>query len=183
MSGRGGKKEITDFTINQAYYGNDIYPLLTQVPLSSANIYTQIACGEDFTLLLTTSGNVLSTGNGSFGLHCLSHFKDRAEFASVGSETLNGGFFESSGIKQISAGESHCAALDKHGQVYLWGRNFYGECGERPDVATIVNTPRIARYYAQGAERPFIMVACGGYHTLLLNIDNDVCAMGMNDHG
>ena len=89
--------------------------MLTQVPIGPANVYCQIACGEDFTLLLTASGNVLSTGSGAFGLHCLDHFKNRSEFASVGSDTLNGGFFESLGVKLIAAGEAHCAALNKHG--------------------------------------------------------------------
>jgi alpha-tubulin suppressor-like RCC1 family protein len=113
MSGRGARREITDFAYNQADLGNDLYPVLTQVPIGAVNVYCQLACGEDFTLLLTSTGNVLSTGSGSFGLHCLENFKDRTEFASVGSETLNGGFFESLGIKQIAAGEAHCAALDK----------------------------------------------------------------------
>jgi alpha-tubulin suppressor-like RCC1 family protein len=76
------------------------------------------------------------------GIHCLDSVKLRTEFAAIGSENLKGGFFEDGGIIQIAAGEAHCGALDKHGQAFLWGRNEYGECGEKPEITKIVTSPR-----------------------------------------
>ena len=67
--------------------------------------------------------------------------------------------------------------------MHLWGRNHYGECGEKPEVTKIVNPPKVVKSKVQGVERQVVMVACGGFHTLLLNQDNDVCAMGRNDSG
>lgn len=136
------KKELTDLNNIQPDYGTELLPTLTKVPVTSAVGFAQVACGEDFTLLLTNNGNVLSTGNGSMGIHCLDSVKLRTEFAAIGSENLKGGFFEDGGIIQIAAGEAHCGALDKHGQAFLWGRNEYGECGEKPEITKIVTSPR-----------------------------------------
>jgi hypothetical protein len=71
-------------------------------------------------------------------------------------------------ISQIAAGEAHCAALDSNGQVFLWGRNTYGECGEKPEVAFRVCLPKKVSFIYGDCEKQFIMVACGGNHTMLL---------------
>lgn len=95
---RGVRRELSDFTTNQAMYGNELYTSFTPVPISSGFGFSQLACGDDFTLLLTNNGGVLSTGSGSFGQHCVDHFKARSEFAAVGSETARDGCFETFGI-------------------------------------------------------------------------------------
>lgn len=182
-SSRGVRRELTDFATNQSQYGNDLYTSFTHVPIISGFGFNQLACGDDFTLLLTNNGNVLSTGNGSAGQHCVDHFKPRFEFAAVGSDTLKDGCFEAFGIQQIAAGEAHCAALDKNGNVHLWGRNHFGECNEKPDITKVVHTPRVVKYFKEGIERKCLMVACGGFHTLILNQDNDIIALGRNDSG
>lgn len=61
------KEEWTDFKINQEEYANTLYPTFTEVPVLCGFGFCQLACGEDFTLLLTNNGNVLSTGNGALG--------------------------------------------------------------------------------------------------------------------
>jgi E3 ubiquitin-protein ligase HERC2 len=140
---------------------------LTNVPVASGFGFCQLACGDDFSLLLTSNGNVLSTGSGAMGQHCMDGLKQRNEFLPVGSETAKGGSFDGIHVVQIAAGEAHCAALDTAGKVYLWGRNTYGECGEKPEILR-VTSPRLTRFVLGEVERQFTMVACGGNHTLLL---------------
>ena len=46
-----------------------LYAEFTAVPLESASGIIQLECGDDFTLALSQSGNVYSTGSGAFGIH------------------------------------------------------------------------------------------------------------------
>lgn len=61
------RKELTDIANTQEDFGTDLFPVMTHVPVASGFGFSQIACGDDFTLLLTTNGNVLSTGGGASG--------------------------------------------------------------------------------------------------------------------
>lgn len=78
----------------------------------------QVTVGESHTTVLTTEGEVLCTGGGSYGR--LGNF-----------ETSDQVFFEpvellTSGVDQISGGKSFTLAL-RDGVVYGWGRNHKGQ--------------------------------------------------------
>jgi alpha-tubulin suppressor-like RCC1 family protein len=91
---KGGRKELRDFSTNQDEFSTDLFPQFTQVPIASGFGFSQLACGQEFSLLLTSNGNLLSTGSGTNGQHCLDNLKDRFEFLPIGSETAKGGFFD-----------------------------------------------------------------------------------------
>ena len=111
---------------------------LTQIPVKAGSGVTMVACGEDFSLAMSRSGNCYSTGAGVFGIHGLGtgdstdseELKDRWEFLSVGQSAA--GFFASGEVRQLVVGEYHCAAVDSQGRLFLWGRNTAGECGVNP---------------------------------------------------
>jgi alpha-tubulin suppressor-like RCC1 family protein len=83
----------------------------------------QVEVGETHTAVLTTEGEILCTGAGSYGR--LGNF-----------ETVDQLFLEPvellvSGVNQIAAGKSFTLAL-KDGLVHGWGRNHKGQvCGEK----------------------------------------------------
>ena len=102
------------------------------MPLQSASGLIQVACGEDFSLALSAGGNVYSSGNGKFGVHgCGSDdLGNRYAFVPIGgTQGVDDGFFKQKQIKYITAGESHCGAVDAQGGVYTWGLNQDGQCG------------------------------------------------------
>jgi len=73
-----------------------------------------VACGEDFSLALSRSGNVYSTGAGDFGIHgcgdALDELKDRWAFNHIGAG--DSGFFANIEIKQLQVGEHHAGGID-----------------------------------------------------------------------
>jgi len=56
-------------------------PQFTQIPIQAASGITALACGEDFSLALSRSGNVYSTGLGDYGIHGIGMGETEAELA------------------------------------------------------------------------------------------------------
>jgi alpha-tubulin suppressor-like RCC1 family protein len=79
--------------------------------------------GESHTTVLTTEGEVLTTGAGSYGrLGNGETSEDSLYFDAV--EILQEG-----NVTQIAGGKSFTLALTKEGVVYGWGRNHKGQLG------------------------------------------------------
>ena len=80
----------------------------------------------------------------------------------------------------LSAGASHtCALVDdptRHGTVYCWGHNGYGQVGD----GTRQNRAGPTRVSI--AER-VVQVAAGGYHTCALTARGEVYCWGTNEYG
>jgi alpha-tubulin suppressor-like RCC1 family protein len=82
-----------------------------------------VVLGESHTTVLTTEGEVLTTGAGSYGrLGNGETSEDSLYFDSV--EILQDG-----NVTQIAGGKSFTLALTKEGVVYGWGRNHKGQLG------------------------------------------------------
>lgn len=90
-----------------------------RVPL----VICKVACGDLFSLFLTTSGEVYGCGSSAFlgnpirGNHLIVAQAERIE-ALVGSN-----------IVSIAAGSSHALALTRAGDLYAWGSNRHRELG------------------------------------------------------
>ena len=108
---------------------NQLYPQMAHMPLQSASGIIQVACGDNFTIALSASGNIYSTGHGGYGIHGAGadELASRYQFAPVGHG--GEGYFKARQIKYISAGENHCGAIDANGNAYTWGLNASGQCG------------------------------------------------------
>ncbi|KAJ3095597.1 hypothetical protein HK100_005775 [Physocladia obscura] len=78
----------------------------------------KIACGNNFSMALTSSGNVYSWGSNESGQLGL------GTKTSLHSPTL---IKTLSGIVNISLGASHCAAIDFNGNCFLWGDGSFGQ--------------------------------------------------------
>ena len=108
---------------------NLLYPTFTHVPLPSASGIIQLACGDDFSLAVSASGDVFSCGNGQFGIHgCgTDELENRYQFTPIGTDDGSGaGFFKARQIRYVSAGEKHCGAIDAQGTALTWGLNSSG---------------------------------------------------------
>ena len=78
-----------------------------------------IKCGANHTLVLTSNGDVLSSGSNQYG--------------QLGRTTDAGAFFYKieilSGIKRIECKDHHSMCIDSNNDLYVFGNNEYGQLG------------------------------------------------------
>ena len=127
-----------------------------------------IAAGGLHTLAVKTDGTVWGWGytyQGQLGTGT-THDGTRLPVQSIGL----------SGMRQVSAGYLHSAAVKDDGSVWTWGDNSSGQMGDgtrevRPTPATVAGLPNITA------------VSAGAYHTVALGSDGSVWAWGNNEFG
>ncbi|XP_070131021.1 secretion-regulating guanine nucleotide exchange factor isoform X26 [Equus caballus] len=84
----------------------------------------QVACGWDFTIILTGNGQVLSCGSNSFGQLGVPHGPRRCVVPQA-IEPLR------EKVVSIAAGLRHALAATETGKVFTWGRADYGQLGRK----------------------------------------------------
>jgi alpha-tubulin suppressor-like RCC1 family protein len=86
-------------------------------------------------------------------------------------------------IVAISAGDSHCLALDNKGNVWSWGDNNYGQLG----VGSQTNhyTPVKVVGGEQGTEylSNIVSIAAGYWHNVAITSDGEIYTWGMGNSG
>jgi len=82
-----------------------------------------------------------------------------------------------SGVRAITAGDSHTCALTETGQVWCWGQNDRGQLGDG------TTTPRKAPVAVIGLETGVAAIAAGWYHTCALTQGGGVLCWGWNGSG
>lgn len=137
--------------------------------LNDQNII-EICSGDGHTLALTSNGDVYAWGINEMGQ------------VGVGNEELyptpiklNG--FDGQKIISISCGFLHSMALTEDGNVYSWGDNEFGQLGIGESIKN-VNEPIKVRI-----EFKIKKVICGRLHSLFLNYDGIIFAVGSNLNG
>mmetsp|Transcript_13333 Transcript_13333/g.19610 ORF Transcript_13333/g.19610 Transcript_13333/m.19610 type:complete len:689 (-) Transcript_13333:2282-4348(-) len=129
-------------------------------------------------LFLTSSGRVLSCGNGSYGQlgHGYSQAKQLPDY--IRPKYIDA--FNGMKIICISAGEIHSAAVNSDGDLFTFGDGFLGMLGhgdKRPQVS-----PK--QVECGGVEDEcFSTVSCGCRHTLVVTEDGEVFSMGFGHFG
>lgn len=100
----------------------------------------QVACGTQHTLALSSSGRLYSTGRGKFGRLGRGEMQDETEFEEVeyfsqsNDSILNPTDFTT--VAKVDAGDNFSAAMSSHGELWVWGRNDYGQIGLGADSMT-----------------------------------------------
>ena len=83
----------------------------------------------------------------------------------------------------ISAGRDHTVAVDSDGNVWAWGRNYYGQLGD----GTNISKGAPVRVKIDTDEEEYLSditeVAAGYNHTIALDIYGNVWAWGRNNSG
>lgn len=112
-------------------------------------------------------GRFIAAGNNSKGLLGLGHRREVKTFEEI--RTL-----KDKKIKDVVCGEVHVMVLTEEGQVWGWGRNFWGNvCGDNDFEDVIV--PK------QILDGDIVDVKCGNTHALALKTDGKVMAWGDNE--
>ncbi|HMY00893.1 MAG TPA: hypothetical protein PKC44_14065, partial [Agitococcus sp.] len=81
---------------------------------------TSIAGGSNFSIALTSAGEVWTWGTNNFG---------QLGLGNNNSQTSPTKITVLSNVVQIAAGHSHALAMDYAGRIYAWGRNTEGQIG------------------------------------------------------
>ena len=140
---------------------------LTLTPAYSISGIKAIACGYFHTLALDSTGTVWGWGYNGQGQLGIGDTGNRATPVPI----MNG-------IKAIAAGRLFSLALDYGGRVWAWGDNTYGELG----MGDFVN-----RYFPTQMTglntTPIKAIACGGYHSLMLDQQGNLYGCGYNYYG
>merc|ERR1712218_426242 len=86
-------------------------------------------------------------------------------------------------IKHISCGSKHSLCIDENGICYLFGRNAYGEIGNK-QIKQNQYRPFIFQE-SDGQFKKCVIVdgQCSEWHTVLLSKSNDIITFGRNIHG
>ncbi|XP_046294308.1 secretion-regulating guanine nucleotide exchange factor isoform X6 [Marmota monax] len=101
----------------------------------------QVACGWDFTIILTENGQVLSCGSNSFGQLGVPHgprrcvvpqaielLREKIVCVAAGlRHALAATGLENSKAICVLAGSDHSASLTDAGELYVWGSNKHGQ--------------------------------------------------------
>ncbi|KZV94992.1 RCC1/BLIP-II protein [Exidia glandulosa HHB12029] len=149
------------------------------LPSLAGHRFASVACGQDHVLGLTTTGVIFAWGNGENG-QLGRRIMDRRRKNALTAERL-----ALRDIVYISAGGNSSFAVDKHGVLYAWGLNGYGQTGvavEDGGSEAIVERPTVVRALHPEAlnGRRVVQIASGSEHTLFLLSDGTLFGCGLN---
>ncbi|GFO36542.1 HECT and rld domain-containing e3 ubiquitin protein ligase family member 1, partial [Plakobranchus ocellatus] len=94
----------------------------TAIETFSGMYIRKVACSSQSSLALTSAGQVFAWGSGSclgFGL---------SDSATMTPKLIED--FQGIRIMDITCGDSHCLALSHDNEVFAWGNNAMGQCGQ-----------------------------------------------------
>jgi len=151
---------------------------------------SQVACGDRHTIVLTSDGRVYSTGIGEFGRLGLGDsrrdeikFEQLTYFKQSSYSVLTPGGLSS--IVKIGAGSNYSAALSEQGELWVWGKNDYGQLGLTDEAKYVKDAysryPRLVRALPMEGHA-VVDFACGDTHMLALTSSGAIYEWGNRNH-
>jgi alpha-tubulin suppressor-like RCC1 family protein len=146
---------------------------------------TQIAAGGDFSLVLTSSGQLYSFGGNVSGQ--LGRAANTGQTGTSGLGTPNPvpmlvSLPGATGrISQIAAGGGHSLVVTSTGQLYSFGNNGVGQLGQPVTAPGYEATPALVSL--PGATGGVAQVAAGAGHSLVLTSTGQLYSFGNNQEG
>ena len=137
-----------------------------------------IACGRDHSYCLDKQGNVWSFGSNYRGQLGIPRGNDDNNDNDNDSQLINKiTWFENQNKKiiSISSGNYHGAAIDKSGNVYVWGRGDEGQIGNGKKSDKFI--PTLVDAFNN---IPIRNISCGCHHTIAINEESKIYCWGNN---
>ncbi|XP_034946431.1 probable E3 ubiquitin-protein ligase HERC4 isoform X2 [Chelonus insularis] len=141
-----------------------------EVDFQKATKIKEIACGNNYTIVITEDGEIFSCGNNDYGQ--LGHDKPRKKL-----QLILG--LEAFVFRKAACGACHTLAVNEWGQLFSWGCNSDGQLGLNSYVQ-IETTPKMVKALGTNV---VIQVACGYKHAIALTNNGELYAWGSNDEG
>lgn len=139
----------------------------------------QVTAGESHMTVLTTEGEVLTAGSGSYGRLGNFNTVDQLYLEPVEMLTVE------TGIIEIAGGKSFTLALDRNGVVHGWGRNHKGQLGTGLGLAVDMYAMQAVPEPIETDElvnRKVIKIAAGHSHAACITESGELFYWGMTLH-
>jgi len=183
--GYGGSYWWGGGALGQGNHDTQREPALVERLVELGEEVVQVACGAEHTVALTRGGNVYTCGRGSFGRLGRGETSDALDFEIMeyfgqsNDSVLNPA--EASTIVKVGAGENFSAAMSSHGELWLWGRNDFGQLGLGEEAMEFKGSgsryPRMLRGMALEGQQ-IIDFACGWHHVVALTSAGAIYEVG-----
>lgn len=161
--------------VGQLGFGEDVMekkrPAVVPLPEEAAGKIVDVVAGGMHTVCLTADGQVYTFGCNDDGALGRETNEEMSEY-DPGKVEL------SDKIVQVSAGDSHTAALTEEGEVYIWGSFRDGNGPFGLTVDGMKKTP-----YLLPLDATIIQVASGNDHLCMLTNEGDIYTMGCGEQG
>lgn len=146
----------------------------TYLNISNFNI-VQVACGKEYSMLLTNSGEVLCSGENSDGQLGIGSTDSKNSFVYVQKDETN-----LKNVIQIACGNAHTMFLLNSGNVLACGNGLEGELGQNnnSDIYLPVDVKKETNTNLTNV----VQIACGAYHSIFLLDDNTLMGCGDNNY-
>jgi alpha-tubulin suppressor-like RCC1 family protein len=129
-----------------------------------------IACGQLYTMMIDLQDDVWVCGENEYGQLGLAETKIRCESQRLGNMKA----------KSISCGYAHTMIIDMDDNIWGMGYNKYGQLGlgdiENRNVPVLMS-------WNPGNQNKVKDVKCGEYHTIILDLNNNIWSFGRNLNG
>ena len=155
-----------DFALGHGDRVNKHLP--TRVEALVGEKIVKVACGKNFCVALSASGNVFTWGNNDLGQLGITK-ADRCKETPTKLTTL-------AEVVDISAGDLHVLALTRSGQVYSWGNGADGQLGHSNTATQF--SPKLIQTLPQIAK-----IASGGGHSAFITADFSLLMCGRGRDG
>ena len=134
-----------------------------------------IGCGKSHCIGLTKNGICFSWGENFFSQLGIGYIRDkRHNQRFFGPQMIS--VLSNKKVVQICCGTNHSLALTSDGQVFAWGRNTFGQVGDKSFFSL---------YFPVKAniDEKISAISCGSCHSLALSVSGKAYAWGLNQHG
>ena len=155
-------------------------PTFVTLPGASGQV-TEIAAGRNFSLAVTSSGQLYAFGANNDGqLGNATNNKSEEPNPTPTPVTLPG---EVGPVTQVAAGEQHSLAVTSSGQLYAFGENQFGQLGDTTHNKSIEPNPTPTLVTVPGEVGAVTQVAAGAAYSLVLTSSGQLYAFGANNDG
>lgn len=146
-------------------FNDDNYLSISKVPEITG--VQSVACGQHHTVVLKADGTILTWGDNKQGQLAIA---PAVPHSFVPSEVFNNESFQ-----KVYSGWTHSAALTNNGDIYIWGRNSYGQLGTNREVT--FNPEKLNNL------KDVQQLSLGSEHNLAVTKDSKLFSWGWNEHG
>ena len=133
------------------------------------------SCGTFHSAAVSEGGTLWIWGDGAHGRLGLGDRRDRLQPAHIEAERLGG-----SKAVMVACGQSHSAAVNSRGNLYVWGDGYAGALGQGGDETSLLPLPIAAKNMGGYC---VLMVACGEDYTAAVAENFSLWTWGEGENG